>query len=295
MEKRKKEIPIDKQKESVYNKVYQINRSIRFGKQRPSFKDCSFEATFPNDWIIDNYSEEASKYNASKLDQEAREEWEKAKKASFYVCFTRQANFLSVSAPTKEICLSPSVPNQEIEEVKNSLIGVFDENKKMELFYNWLIAKFVAGYDTVSFESLGFNEAFLNKCTDPFTRKGFASPLKNGVTDGLDFVNATNSRKSIKELFDIIRLTIEQIDCKVRKCLSIYCKSSDIGPVKEYYENDLKEYDKQVELAMWAVIRKGCRQLCFYEPKEMLCTMFFTPYLQRMRNCLNVTKTITWI
>jgi hypothetical protein len=70
---------------------------------------------------------------------------------------------------------------------------------------------------------------------------------------------------------------LEQIDEEVRQCLSIYCTSSNIESLREYYEDELKEYDKQIEITMWAVIRKGCRQLDFCEQKEELAhNVFYT-------------------
>ena len=293
MEKRVRKIEVNELKKSDEMKTDE-QRLIELAKPEKTYKDCSYKTTLPKNWVNQNYREELEKYDKCQIlrgsvkqaphNKETREkmeqaekEWERTKMESLKVDVNRWANFLVISTLKRKLCSSSPVPIVEIQEIRNSLELTNDVDKKAELFYNWLVAKFVAGYDSVSFQELYLAKDFVRKCIEPFLSTGLASPLNNKAAYGLDFVSPQSSKMTIRELFEIIMTNLKEIDEKVRQGLSHYCEHSDINSLQKYFEGDLKTDDKEIELSMWAVIRKVSRQLGFCEPKEELAhNIFYT-------------------
>lgn len=259
-------------------KLAPIRMQIRIPKMESSFDKSSFSVSIPKEWVLNNFKEVSEVYDKYhplvKFNKDAKDKWETINHDSFYLNYILHGYLLLGIAPEKGICSSKptKVPSDEIEEIKNSIDLIQDINQKAELLYNWLIAKFIAGYDTISFTSLRQSRNFLEKCTDPFTRLGFGSQFRNESDYGLTFSNTSDS---IRDLFDKIMIELREINDNVTKLLLSYNSSSDIASLKEYYENELKQRDKQVEVIMWAVIRKGCRQLDFCESREELAHCIF--------------------
>lgn len=279
MEKRRRIIKISNQKK--------YRPTIKFYKQEQVHEKCTFGASLPKNWVIENFKDELEKYdilqylrkspphvNKEAELEKAEEEWKRAKEM-FCINVDRQGNVLIVSCDKKGVHSPSSISSQEIEDLRNSLKSTTELERKVKLVYNWLIAKFVAGYDNIPLSKLDEKRAFLKKVIDPFGDTCFVVPLGAYLTDGLDFKNAPGLNKWILEIYEIVMDKLKEIDTIVRGCLTEYSKSHDVEALRKEYLNLVDNYDRQIEIIMWAVIRKICRYIDFREVREELSHTIF--------------------
>jgi hypothetical protein len=153
---------------------------------------------------------------------------------------------------------------------KSSGLEDIDENKKAFFLYSKMLGTFISGEDVVIFKNIKKYTTALEKALEPFTLTGFVAPHGRDIIQGLDFEKSIQSKRTIKELFQEIERYLESINNIVTDGLLEFAGNNDINVLKECKENLLRCCDRQVEMYMWAVIRKVCRQLNFKEAREEL-------------------------
>lgn len=237
----------------------QRRRKIKFFKKKKPYDKSSFGICLPKRWVTETY----------------KEEFEKAGPLELYANVDRCGSSV-VIMPDKGDIPSSFVSDQDLQILANSLKLMKREDKKANLLYNWLVGIFITGYDGVSFKTFQETErALLKKALEPFRDTSFVLPLGTYLWEGLDFKNPPDSQKSVKQLYTVIMEKLQEIDEKVRRYLNLYCKSNDFEALRKHQAKLMSSYDRQIEMILWAVIRRICRKLDFKEEREELPRTIF--------------------
>ena len=249
-------------------------------KQKSNIEESSFRISIPSSWVKEFYEEELEEYKRLQKTHPQRDpSLKKFKQESLYAYINRQENILLVSSYKEKASMPSSTPSvvsdQEMQELNDSLRLTKDLERRATSLRNWVIAKFVEGYDNVPLSKLREDRAFLKKVTNPLEGTCFVIPWGTYITDGLDFKKALGSDKSILDIYGIIMEKLGEMDSTVRGCLIQYCKTHNKKTLLHDFKNLSFNYDKQIEILMWAVIRKICRYLDFREAKEELSHIIF--------------------